>query len=92
VKFPRKIVTVTAGLPKCGFETRLHGYVRHVSIDTLINARILIFLCAYTGENEMMHRIFSTPSFIQSRSMHCGFFVSRGYYSQGPPLEAAAKQ
>jgi hypothetical protein len=33
----------------------------------------------------MINRIFNTPSFIQSRGMNRGFFVSRGYNSQGPP-------
>jgi hypothetical protein len=53
---------------------------------------VFSFFFAYTGESEMMYRIFGTPSFMQSRGMHRGFFVSRGYYSQGPPPVAAAEQ
>jgi hypothetical protein len=48
------------------------------------------FFFAHTGENEQMYCIFDTHSFTKSRGMSRGFFVSRGYNSQGPPYFAVA--
>jgi hypothetical protein len=42
------------------------------------------FFFADAGENDMTQRTFCTPSFMRSRGLPRGFFVSRGY-SQGPP-------
>jgi hypothetical protein len=38
----------------------------------------------------MLYSTFGVFLFIESRGMDRGFFVFRGYYSQGPPHGAAA--